>query len=194
MSDQLFTTHGYVRPTRIGSAGRARNLICAMPGCTNPRRNVQAAKYCDEHATSIGYELQANPNIPAVCYICDAPCQSRLATSIRLCQPHQYLRPVVEQWRRHHVDQDTARAWLADPRCHICGDDLAWRYRPGYAKRDSSRIHIDHDHRCCPGERSCGQCIRGLSHDHCNRELGHVEALVRRVGAARAHAIIDRLA
>lgn len=31
---------------------------------------------------------------------------------------------------------------------------------------------VDHDHACCPGDKSCGKCIRGLIHNHCNMILG----------------------
>jgi hypothetical protein len=34
--------------------------------------------------------------------------------------------------------------------------------------------NIDHDHDCCPGEKCCGKCIRGLLCAKCNTALGDV--------------------
>lgn len=45
--------------------------------------------------------------------------------------------------------------------CAICGGQSL----------DGSRLAVDHDHRCCPGKRSCGQCVRGLLCGECNRAL-----------------------
>jgi len=40
--------------------------------------------------------------------------------------------------------------------------------------RDGRRLAVDHDHRCCPGSRSCGKCVRGLLCTNCNRGLGRL--------------------
>lgn len=51
-----------------------------------------------------------------------------------------------------------------DGRCATCSrlfDDLI-------------RACIDHNHACCPGQRSCGKCIRGLLCNPCNRALGNI--------------------
>ena len=37
---------------------------------------------------------------------------------------------------------------------------------------DTNKPFVDHDHACCPGNTSCGNCIRGLIHSRCNKVLG----------------------
>ena len=36
-------------------------------------------------------------------------------------------------------------------------------------------FHVDHDHACCPGKKTCGNCVRGLLCPNCNKNLGWVE-------------------
>lgn len=35
--------------------------------------------------------------------------------------------------------------------------------------------NVDHDHKCCPGKKSCGKCVRGLLCQTCNVILGMLE-------------------
>jgi hypothetical protein len=50
-----------------------------------------------------------------------------------------------------------------DGRCRIC------------LRRSATRLHVDHDHSCCPGRKSCGKCLRGLICGECNfRLLGRI--------------------
>lgn len=48
--------------------------------------------------------------------------------------------------------------------CFIC------RRATGLRKR----LAVDHDHACCDGPLSCGQCVRGLLCSTCNKTHGHL--------------------
>jgi hypothetical protein len=51
--------------------------------------------------------------------------------------------------------------------CAICGKPETGTYR-GKVKS----LAVDHNHKCCPGKKSCGKCVRGLLCEHCNRGIG----------------------
>lgn len=46
-------------------------------------------------------------------------------------------------------------------RCYVCRK----------ATGKSKRLAVDHDHRCCPGTKSCGRCVRGLACGRCNYDV-----------------------
>lgn len=78
-----------------------------------------------------------------------------------------------DRWIRTHYGL-TREQWDAllaaqGGRCAICGrsDPLGIGLKNGF--------HVDHDHACCPGKRSCGDCVRGLLCNHCNPMLGHAD-------------------
>ena len=48
-------------------------------------------------------------------------------------------------------------------KCDLCNREFV--YTP----------HIDHDHSCCPGKKSCGKCIRSLLCHNCNTALGNLQ-------------------
>lgn len=40
----------------------------------------------------------------------------------------------------------------------------------------TENVVLDHDHSCCPTERTCGNCIRGALCSNCNRAEGYLRS------------------
>lgn len=84
----------------------------------------------------------------------------------KAADPQHYLR--MNLWSKYRLTLERYEQILADQggRCAICGTDSPQDIR-------LDRFHVDHDHSCCPGRESCGQCVRGLLCRGCNTALGN---------------------
>ena len=70
---------------------------------------------------------------------------------------------VVSLMRKYKLTpKDLERMWEDQGgECGLkCGDPL-----------ELKGVHVDHDHECCPGRKSCGQCVRMLLCRKCNVAL-----------------------
>lgn len=55
------------------------------------------------------------------------------------------------------------------------------------SSRDGYELAVDHDHRCCPGSRSCSKCLRGLLCSSCNLALGLLKSDINRLKSMLAY-------
>lgn len=72
------------------------------------------------------------------------------------------------RWRFNMEIADVeARFAAAGDSCEVCG-----------IHRDATHnqtLVLDHDHNCCPGEQTCGRCVRGVLCTKCNVGLGALD-------------------
>lgn len=103
--------------------------------------------------------------------------KSRYAADPRIMQRQKELYDPVHArgWRlknKYGLTTESYEAMLAAQggACAICSS--------------VSDLHVDHDHSCCPGEKSCGACVRGLLCSSCNNGLGRFKDNVKNLERA----------
>lgn len=100
----------------------------------------------------------------------------RNGTPIRLNQGKEIYKNnrgstmTYEQLRIHHLKSFyslTVEQFeeMSKDGCHICGNT-----KPAF-----KQLHVDHDHKHCDGQVSCGLCVRGILCDSCNVAVGKYE-------------------
>jgi hypothetical protein len=98
-------------------------------------------------------------------------------TGQKYCAAHKLTRngdsqgSAAQKAGRYNLSMDQLEAMEADQggRCAICGD----------VETTKGSLSVDHDHNCCPGTGSCGECVRGLLCSNCNRALGLLKDSVK---------------
>ncbi len=97
-----------------------------------------------------------------------------LDTTCKECRSEQkraYSLSNQRRARQYSINVETLNLMLKKG-CEICGSH--------------ERLCIDHDHSCCPKNSvTCGQCVRGILCDPCNKAIGimedNIENLMRAV-------------
>lgn len=92
--------------------------------------------------------------------------------------PEKYKRLNRASWYRTKfnisLDDYEMMVELQDGCCAMCGQpETAVNHRSG----EIQNLAVDHDHACCPGDKSCGACVRGLLCRSCNQALGVYERI-----------------
>ena len=67
-------------------------------------------------------------------------------------------------------EQWNAKFGLQDHQCACCG-----------TKDPVKSWCVDHAHSCCPGQRSCGKCLRGIVCHPCNTMLGMARDTIKKL-------------
>lgn len=155
--------------TPCRAAAAANSIACGRPtkGHPNGRTGTKAGYLAHYYAKEVA------------CVACmDGSATEQAAR--KAADPDANLRGAL--WHKYRLSLETYRAMLLAQggACAICKVDAPTDIR-------TSRFHVDHDHACCPGKRSCGRCVRGLLCHACNTALGNFQDDPERLTAALAY-------
>lgn len=149
-------------PERIRKREREKRRRQRLDPETRDRYNQQAREYRARNAEEIRQRKRA----------------AYAANKNKMRQYRAANREKIQQWgmrQRHGPNADVAFARMWDKQsgcCYLCGRQMEVPQAAGKSSLASTAPAVDHDHRCCPPEKSCDLCRRGLACCRCNTLIG----------------------
>ena len=130
---------------------KAKARVTETKACTRCKQVKPLDRFYRRNDRPCGYH--------AYCKACDEERRVEIKRAHPEWQWHADIR------RHFNLSPDQWNELLASQYggCAICGATEAGGI---------GRFHVDHDHKCCPGKRSCGKCVRGLLCNRCNTGIG----------------------
>lgn len=125
---------------------RASAGIVQNPGVGYGGAN-RVKTHCPQGHPYEGDNLRRGKDGKRLCYACALANGRKQALKRRGLTPEEFQQMLDRQ----------------DNQCAICSMAFRGKRRPS----------VDHDHTCCPENRSCSLCVRGLLCESCNKGLGH---------------------
>lgn len=153
-------------PTTKG-CGRCRRLVPVEAFHRNKSRPDGLARWCKPCVKAYSREWNARPEVKE-------RNSARALARYHALSKDEKLRMQKRRYNlgRHllskyglTLDDYAAMAGVQGGGCAICEQP----------PKEGRRLAVDHDHGCCPGEKSCGKCVRGLLCTTCNVWLGFYE-------------------
>jgi len=147
-------------PLRPYNSKTKDEVSCSVSGCGRPLRARGLCKAHSDHVKKYGAprEIKSYRPIGRPCGIvgCDEPALAKLRCAKHLQYGYNLSRfgITLEGFVRLLDAQGGV--------CAICSG----------TNPNGNALSVDHDHACCPGDRSCGRCIRGLLCSPCNFAVG----------------------
>lgn len=143
--------------------------VCSSPLPPRVRSAGRAKEFCSDKCRTRFYYRPSN-----TCVRCKGPkdgvsrehfCTTCAAEAEVFMSSGRYM--LRKRLSKYGLSLEQGEALMAsqDDRCAICRGPIEWG-------RGYFGAHVDHDHACCEGDKSCGSCVRGLLCPTCNVGLG----------------------
>lgn len=139
---------------------------------------MTACRTCGEDKPPEAFYSYAAPG-----YTADRPCVMKVCKVCHAarCKTRERANRLPNLYGITESQYDAMREAQGD-RCAVCADTFTTATGKGHP-------HVDHDHRCCPGRKSCGKCVRGLLCHRCNTALGLLKDDLGTLTAAMAYLV-----
>ena len=146
-----------------------RTMVCATCG-VEFKYQRETRKHCSTKCANIANHPTPIGPGPAICVVCGDEFHAQVKATAKYC--------TKKCKNLAHADAQTNCRLLSMYGITLAQKDAMLEEQGGVCKMcknvnpNGRELAVDHDHKCCPGKRSCGKCIRGLLCGTCNTGIG----------------------